>query len=365
MNIQGARVLEVDKTDLFHTRIAALPNRPLKSGEVRLLIDDFALTANNITYAVFGDAMNYWQFFPASSAGWGRVPVWGFATVDESMHDEIEVGERFYGYYPMATELVVAPERVREDGFTDSSSHREGLSIVYNRYTRISSDPAYRADYENQQMLFKPLFLTSFLIDDQLDELHFYGAEQVILSSASSKTAMALAWLLRKRSIRVVALTSPASRAFVRNSQAYNDVVLYDDIAGSLEEIPSVFVDFAGAPETVRAVHERLGDLLKASIIVGATNWQASGAGKKAAPLPGPERSFFFAPDQGEKRSQEWGPAEFSRRVSTELLSFYEPASRWIKTVRGLGDEAISESYDRVLRGQALPSEGFILSFGD
>ena len=97
--------------------------------------------------------------------------------------------------------------------------------------------------------------------------------------------------------------------------------------------------------------------------MVGATNWQAGSTSEDTAPLPGPERSFFFAPDQGDKLVSEIGPEEFSRRVGTKMLEFYEPASRWIKTVRGLGDEAISESYDRVLRGKALPSEGFILSF--
>ena len=363
MMISGARVLEVEKTDLYHTRITELPKTSLKTGEVRLSIDNFALTANNITYAVYGDSMGYWKFFPSEEHGWGRIPVWGFATVEESLYDDIDVGERFFGYFPMATELIVQPERNREDGFSDGSNHRQALPSIYNRYTRISSDPSYRADFENQQMLFRPLFMTSFLIDDQLAEFDFYGARQVVLSSASSKTAMALAWLLQERDIDVIALTSQNSRSFVRNSQAYKKTVLYEDIETGLDMASSVFVDFAGSPETARKVHTRLGDDLKASIMVGATNWQAGSTSEDTAPLPGPERSFFFAPDQGDKLVSEIGPEEFSRRVGTKMLEFYEPASRWIKTVRGLGDEAISESYDRVLRGKALPSEGFILSF--
>ena len=45
---------------------------------MRLAIVSFALTANNITYAAFGDAMNYWQFFPVpgdDGAAWGCIPV--------------------------------------------------------------------------------------------------------------------------------------------------------------------------------------------------------------------------------------------------------------------------------------------------
>lgn len=363
---QGPKVFEVEKSDLSHARIHTLPESNLQEGEVRLLIDDFALTANNITYAAFGEAMKYWSFFPSDEAGWGRIPVWGFATVNESLNEDIVPGERYYGYFPMATELIVRPDDVRDSGFVDGSAHRQGLPPFYNLYTRIGSDPAYKADYESQQMLFRPLFMTSFLIDDQLAEFDFHGAEQVLLSSASSKTALALAWLLKKRGMKVVALTSQRSRAFVKNSGTYDQIVLYDDIEESVADCPSVFVDFAGDPKTIAAVHTKLGDKLKASIRVGATNWQAGmNAGTaEAAPLPGPEPVFFFAPDQGKKRMEEWGAKAFSERTTGEMVAFYEPASRWIKTVRGLGDEAIHECYDRVLQGEALPSEGFILSFG-
>src|SRR3712207_7802692 len=43
--------------------------------------DRFGLTANNVTYAVMGDAIGYWSLFPASEDGWGRVPVWGYGDV--------------------------------------------------------------------------------------------------------------------------------------------------------------------------------------------------------------------------------------------------------------------------------------------
>ena len=48
-----------------------MPDAPLASGQVRLRVEHFALTANNITYAAFGAAMNYWQFFPTDDDGWG------------------------------------------------------------------------------------------------------------------------------------------------------------------------------------------------------------------------------------------------------------------------------------------------------
>ena len=68
--------------------------RPLQPGQVRLAIDSFSLTANNLTYAAFGEAMQYWQFFPSGQEGLGCLPVWGFATVCESGVEGVQVGRR-------------------------------------------------------------------------------------------------------------------------------------------------------------------------------------------------------------------------------------------------------------------------------
>lgn len=92
----------VARDDLRLTRFAPAQqpdNSELRRGEVLLQIERFGFSANNITYATLGEAMRYWQFFPAP-AGWGRVPVWGYAAVAASAHDELEVGERVFGYLP-------------------------------------------------------------------------------------------------------------------------------------------------------------------------------------------------------------------------------------------------------------------------
>ena len=156
-------------------------------------VDRFALTANNITYAAFGDAMNYWQFYPTADAAWGIVPVWGFGTVVQSLHPGVAVGERLYGYWPMASSAVLAPERISAEGFSDGAAHRQALHAVYNRYFRVGADPLYTAGSEDAQALLRPLFITSWLIDDFLADNEFFGADTVIVSSASSKTAYGMA----------------------------------------------------------------------------------------------------------------------------------------------------------------------------
>ena len=90
--------LQVRKDQLSTTRLHTIADQPLAAGQVRVRIDHFALTANNITYAAFGDAMGYWQFFPTAEEGWGNIPVWGFASVVQSLHPGVAVGERLYGY---------------------------------------------------------------------------------------------------------------------------------------------------------------------------------------------------------------------------------------------------------------------------
>jgi hypothetical protein len=96
----------VGRGDLRRTQWRETPPAALRPGEARLRVDLFALTANNVTYGAFGEAMHYWDFFPTGDAETGCIPVWGFATVSESLVDGVDVGERFYGYWPMADEVV-------------------------------------------------------------------------------------------------------------------------------------------------------------------------------------------------------------------------------------------------------------------
>ena len=87
-------------------------------------IDRFAFTANNVTYGVVGERIGYWKFFPVADEGWGIIPVWGFADIVESKSQDVRsVGERLYGYWPMATHLVMAPDRVKETRLTDGAAH--------------------------------------------------------------------------------------------------------------------------------------------------------------------------------------------------------------------------------------------------
>lgn len=351
---------EVRRDDLHTCRVVDEADPPLEPGRALLAIDSFGLTTNNITYAVFGDAMSYWSFFPAAD-GWGRVPVWGFAGVAEPGDTGLVEGSRVFGYFPPSSRLVVAPERIDSRGFLDASPHRSTLPSAYNSYALVEGLPLYEESYEAEQMLLWPLFFTSFLIDDFLGGEELFGAGTAVLSSASSKTALSAAFLLARRDgVEVVGLTSPGRVDFVAGLDVYDRVVSYPDVP-SLPATSAVYVDIAGDARVRVAVHGHYGDELRHSAVVGATHWEAP-ADESADPLPGPQPQFFFAPDHVRRRSADWGREELDRRVADAWRPFVEWATGWLRVARGEGPEAVEAAYLELLDGRTDPSVGHVLS---
>ena len=348
----------VKRDDLRECRVVEGEPPGIEPGQALLRVDTFGLTANNITYAVFGEAMSYWDFFPAEE-GWGRVPMWGFAEVERSEAAGVEPGTRLYGYLPPSSHLVVTPADAGEAGFVDGSPHRAALPSAYHRYLATGSDAFYRPDTEQIQMLLRPLFFTSFLIDDQLDDEDLTGAGPVLISSASSKTAIAAAFLLARRDgVDLVGLTSPGNVDFVESLGIYGRVVAYDAI-DSLERGPATFVDTAGDGAVRLAVHSHYGEKLVHSMAVGATHWEDLGAG--AGELPGPTPTFFFAPDRVVKRSQDWGRAELETRVADAWHPFCEWTGGWLETIPGVGFDAVRDAYLDVIEGRVDPKHAHVL----
>jgi len=355
--------LLVRQDQLATTRIETREAAPLAQGQVRVRVDSFALTSNNITYAAFGDAMNYWQFFPTGEAGWGIVPVWGFGTVSQSLHPGVAVGERLYGYWPMASEAVLQPDRLSPSGFSDAAPHRASLHAVYNSYLRCNADPFYTADSEDAQALLRPLFITSWLIDDFLADNDFFGATTMLLSSASSKTAYGTAFqLIQRAGIEVIGLTSSGNRAFCEGLGCYTKVLTYDELDAVPADAACVYVDFAGNGDLRRAIHTRFANL-KYSCSIGGTHVEHLGNAKD---LPGPRATLFFAPAQVKKRQGDWGPAELGKKLVQAWHAFHarvaNPAQPWLAVQHHRGPQEVQQAYATVLAGRGDPKLGHILS---
>jgi hypothetical protein len=318
------------------------------------------MTANNVTYAAMGEAMSYWDFFPAA-AGWGRVPVWGFAEVERSEAEGVEPGTRVFGYLPPSSHLVVRPGGAGESGFVDGSPHRAALPSAYHRFLASDADPFYRGDTEDVQMLLRPLFFTSFMIDDQLDDEGLTGRGPIVLSSASSKTAIAAAFLLAQRDgVELVGLTSPGSAEFVEGLGIYDRTVAYDAI-DSLARGPATYVDFSGDGAVRRAVHSHFGEQLVHSMAVGATHWEELGSAA-GGELPGPAPTFFFAPSRVSKRAEDWGRADLEARVAAAWHPFCEWTGEWLEPIRDQGFEGLRSAYLDVLEGGVDPKTAHVIS---
>jgi hypothetical protein len=352
-----ATELQIRKDDISKTRIVEKNLPPLADGEILVKVESFALTANNVTYAVVGERIGYWKFFPAEG-GWGVVPVWGFADVVETKCADVKKGERLYGYFPMGTHVVMRPGKVSPERLIDASSHRAELPPVYNSYARLSGEPWNDQSMNDERSLLFPLYATSFCLYDFLKDNNWFGADQIVVGSASSKTAIGLAYALNAdpSAPRSVGLTSRGNAARVQALQLYGDVATYDAI-DRIAKKPTVIVDMSGDGKSLTALHAHLGDDMRYCSNVGVTHYDKTERG------PGfiAERSaMFFAPGHIKKRADDWGPGTFERKAYEFWRQAATKSRAWLKfePVQGLG--ALQFAYQRVREGNTSPESGII-----
>lgn len=353
--------VEVRRKAFAETRIMSRPTPDLADGEVLVRIERFALTANNVSYALSGDMIGYWKFFPVEEP-WGVVPVWGFADIVQSRCDALGVGERFWGFLPMASHVVFKPSEISAGAFVDGADHRAALPAIYNSYQRTSGDPPELQTLEDERCILFPLFTTSFILCDYLVDNAHFGARQILVGSASSKTGLGLCNLLMRlgdERPRVIGLTSHRNIDFVRELGVCDDVKTYEQIDALDASSPAAFVDMAGSAEVIGAVHRHCGANLKFSTGVGATHWEARRFRGEGAAVP---HNFFFAPAQLMKREQDWGPGEVVRRASREAARMSMELRGVIRVQREVGASAVAMAFERLVRNEVPASVGIIAS---
>ncbi|MGB3455148.1 MAG: DUF2855 family protein [Litorimonas sp.] len=358
------KTLLVDRTDPAKTELLERPAQSVEDGEARLSIDSFALTANNVTYMIFGDQIGYWHYFDPKAYGFGedgqgRMPVWGFGTVVESRCEAVPSGTQVYGFFPVADEIVVKPGKITPLGFQDVADHRAPLHPVYNSYNLVAADPSYAVQTAIQPVL-RPLFLTSFLIDDFLAANDFFGAERVVLTSASSKTALGTAFCLKQRAgVDIVGLTSARNTAFVEQTGYYGEVATYEMIEG-LDKVPTVIVDMAGNGALLSRLYAHLRDKVVYGCAVGKSHYEGD-----AAPRPeeGAPMKMFFAPDYAKSRIGEWGMADFQQRLSERWIPFLDDAAGWMSVAdQPGGADAMMTTYRELLDGTVDPTQASLFT---
>lgn len=339
-------------------------NKNLEDGQILFKIRNFSFTANNVSYITTGDKLGYWQFFPAQKEDFGKVPVWGFAEVEASKHQDIKVGENFYGYFPPSSHLIVSAGEVKKYGFNDISTHRKHLPAVYNSYINTQFDNFYTPETEHFQAIFRPLFITSFLIDVFLRENNFFEAKNIILTSASSKTAYALAFLLKENkknninSPTIIGLTSDNNLRFTEKLNCYDEVFTYSTIK-NLPLSTTCVVDFAGNQNIHFDLQAHLESLLSYNCLVGAVHWEHT---QNTKPLQN-KGKFFFAPVYVQKYIQEWGQATFQNKIAESWQLFIKSAIPFINIVASKDKDELLNVYQAILDGKYPAENAFVFEW--
>ncbi|MEP4198135.1 MAG: DUF2855 family protein [Aliishimia sp.] len=350
--------LLIDQSNITRTSLGQDQAGDLQTGQVRVKLLRCALTANNVTYAAAGFVIGYWKFFPSGVEGQGLLPVWGTAEVTESACHDVPTGMRLYGFWPLADTTVLQPERDKHGVLTDRAAHRTDLPAIYNRYTEVK--PANDRE-DDLRALLQPLLATSYLLRDFLEDKAFFGASQVIIGSASSKTGLGLCKFLAElspRPVKIVGLTSSGNVDFVQGLGACDSVVSYDDVE-TLERVPSVFVDMAGNAQTKQRLHAHLADHLTHSAAVGTSHWDKF---QPQIKLDGPKPEFFFAPSHVAKRREDWGPGVIERQITDGWKRLATDASSWLDVNVHTGFEQAQAIYDDIATGRAAPRDGHIIA---
>jgi len=352
---------QITKDDISDVRLIACEAPEIAGGEILLKVERFGLSANNITYAVAGDTLGYWQFFqPLGNdiEGKGLMPVWGFAKIVQSNVSDLPAGERIFGYFPPADMVAMKPENVTPTHFFDSSEHRAHLPKGYNIYRRVEAEADYNRAGDDIRMLLYPLYVTSFVIADQLDENVYYDSENIIIISASSKTSIGLAYALANSGRHVIGLTSRTNLEFVEGLGIYSSLICYDDLEAEIPNKPSAIVDMAGNADLLGQLHMHLGDRMMRTLSVGLTHWEAE---RRSSDVIKDRTEFFFAPTRIQQRMKDWGAAEFNARSAGFIMDAAQKSSAWLnlKTLNGL--DGLAEVYPDVLAGTADPSDGLLI----
>lgn len=369
-------VLEIRRASIGDAEVHTEPLPVLEDGQIRLRVDRFAVTANNVSYAGAGDMLGYWDFFPASDpTTWGRVPAVGYAEVIESRNADLPVGGRYHGWFPMA-EFVTFTATATRDGFRDDGDHRQAHAPIYRSYSRTDTDPFHddAPDGEDRHALLRVLLLTGFLADEFFADSGgttdggappFFGAEQVVVLSASSKTAIGFSQRAAKRDgLAVVGLTSAGNADFVRSLGIYDTVVTYDQIddTAGVPVVDSVVIDMAGNPNVLAAVHQHLGERVKHSMMIGKSHHDAVPAAGVGA-LPGATPEFFFAPTALDRLVAAWGAEEYRRRTTEATHEFVDASRTWMSLDERRGADGPASAWASIYSGEIAPDVGVIASF--
>lgn len=345
-------VLEADRADAFeHTRIVPdhLPDDP---DALVLEVLRFSLATNNLGYVMLGDVLRSWDAYPSPTPGWGRVPVWGAARVLAAPPGVADVGTVVTGYLPMATHTALRATAVPEGVLAVDQPRAAMLPI----YRRLTTAPPELAQWDERQIDVDTVLLAVFpfaaLLSRELQQ-----ADRVVVSSASSRSAAALARLLSVAGTTVTGLTSARHRDAVESFGVYEDVLTYDDIGALPLRGDVVYADLAGAAEVSAALRSRLGPRLAATVVVGGTHLRSWSADAPQDPTV----SVFSTGDREQELAAEIGQDAIEQLYLAARTELNGWAGQWLQVRTMSGLEAADATWRDIAAGRSDPLSAVVI----
>jgi hypothetical protein len=318
--------LTVNKNDIRKSKIAPNPRpQQLEKGQVLVKIKKLALTASNVAYAHFGTSRRFWDFFPSPVSGIGILPAWGFGEVVESANEDIPVGEWLYGFFPVASHLVMDAQKTNETIIQSVDLHRLEIASVYNNYTITEEKLDYNARYDDLQALFQPQFFHTFMLEDLLFEKGYFDSEQIVITSASSNIAILLAFLIAERrkqegnSTKIIGLTTFSKAGYVRKSGFFDEIRGYEELNTLSKDEKTLIADFTGNKAMLEEIQDYFGESLTQLYLVGTSHWNKQISDKNDLTE---KKSFFSALPRLKKRKEEWGDKELFDKMGERWIAF-------------------------------------------
>jgi hypothetical protein len=344
----------------------------LDEGKVLMRVDKFGFSHMSLGYLMKGFTRTfagYHNFYKSSQGdNFYRSACWGYATVVESAHPKVAVGTRLYGLVPPSKYEVQSVS-----GFIKGSKGEPsivememGENVPYNmrRFQEMEVVEGNNDDpvVEDWRIVVKEIYTMAFYMDEQL-LVETGMINSVIISCASSKTALALAYCLRMREMRyVVGFTSKEHLDFVKSTGLYHDVFCYDDVDKLPTDHTVVYMDFKCDGELRQRITLKMGTNLMYNMVVGPAAFQKR---QKDQIFEKRARQVLF--DEATWRERRRMVAEVTKTGRNEKLkysykSFVERMKQYIKLRHTNGAGALTKMYDNVYSNTASPSEAFVCS---
>lgn len=132
--------------------------------------------------------------------------------------------------------------------------------------------------------------MTGYVIAVLLLDNDWFGVQQVVIGSASSKTGFSTAAFICAAGFgdAIVGLTSDQNVAFSEALDCCDRIVSHSDVESIANE-PSTYIDSAGDVSVRSRPHHSHQNNAAHTLLVGATQWDQFGQSVGGEPLPGSE----------------------------------------------------------------------------